>query len=144
MGEATVVERCLTETPITTPWDLLLLTPLALASRDVDVARLEAGLVSLHRHGLIRLNQLKDAWSDGNTSAEYQEIDWFVLHAGQYERSQPDAQGLLRSEVFPGLWFDATALLRGDLASVLTAVQYGLASPEHAAFVARLSPGAQD
>jgi Uma2 family endonuclease len=72
-----------------------------------------------------------------------QEIDWFVLHAGQYERLQPDAQGLLRSEVFPGLWLDTAALLRGDLASVLTAVQHGLASPEHAAFVARLSPGAQ-
>jgi Uma2 family endonuclease len=71
-------------------------------------------------------------------------IDWFVLHAGQYERLQPDAQGLLHSEVFPGLWLDTTALLRGDLASVLIAVQHGLASSEHVAFMARLSPGAQD
>src|SRR5262249_15147439 len=70
-GEASLVERCLTEAPITTPWDLFLLIPLALAGRDVDVARLEAGLVRLLRRGLIRLDQLKDAWSDGNTSAEY-------------------------------------------------------------------------
>ena len=49
-------------------------------------------------------------------------IDWFALQAGQYERLQPDAQGLVRSEVFPGLWLDTAALLRGDLASVLTAV----------------------
>src|SRR6266852_3000096 len=33
-----------------------------------------------------------------------QAIDWFVLRAGQYERLPVDANGLLRSEVFPGLW----------------------------------------
>ena len=49
-------------------------------------------------------------------------------------------QGLWRSEVFPGLWLDPTALLRGDLATVLAMVQRGLASPEPTAFVARLYP----
>jgi Uma2 family endonuclease len=68
------------------------------------------------------------------------EIDWFVLRAGQYERMLGDAQGLLRSEVFPGLWLDPAALVRGDLATVLAIVQQGLASPEHAAFVTRLHP----
>ena len=69
-----------------------------------------------------------------------QEIDWFVLRAGQYERLPLDAEGLYRSEVFPGLWLDPAALLRGDLAAVLAVVQRGLASPEHAAFAARLRP----
>ena len=69
-----------------------------------------------------------------------QEIDWFVLRDGQYERMPRDAQGLVRSEVFPGLWLDPAALLRGDLATVLAIVQQGLASPEHNAFVARLRP----
>ena len=68
------------------------------------------------------------------------EIDWFVLRAGQYERLSLDAEGLYRSEVFPGLWLDPAALLRGDLATVLAVVQRGLASPKHAAFVARLRP----
>ena len=68
------------------------------------------------------------------------EIDWFVLRAGQYERLPLDAEGLYRSEVFPGLWLDPAALLRGDLATVLAVVQRGLASPEHAAFAARLRP----
>jgi Uma2 family endonuclease len=68
------------------------------------------------------------------------EVDWFILRAGQYERLQPDAQGLLRSAVFPGLWLDPAALLGGNLAGVLAALQHGLASPEHAAFVARLTP----
>ena len=31
------------------------------------------------------------------------EIDWFVLRDGSYEPLAPDADGLLRSEVFPGL-----------------------------------------
>ncbi len=69
-----------------------------------------------------------------------QEIDWFVLRAGQYERVPLDAEGLYRSEVFPGLWLDPAALLRGDLATVLAVVQHGLASPEHAAFATRLHP----
>jgi Uma2 family endonuclease len=69
-----------------------------------------------------------------------QAVDWFVLRAGQYERLVPDAQGVLRSEVFPGLWLDTAALVRGDLAKVLATVQRGLASPEHGAFVARLHP----
>jgi Uma2 family endonuclease len=69
-----------------------------------------------------------------------QEIDWFVLRAGQYERMPVDAQGLVRSEVLPGLWLDSAALIRGDLATVLAVVQRGLASPEHAAFVTRLHP----
>jgi Uma2 family endonuclease len=71
-----------------------------------------------------------------------QELDWFVLRAGQYVRLSVDAEGLLRSEVFPGLWLDPAALLRGDLATVLAVVQRGLASPEHVAFVARLHPPA--
>lgn len=66
------------------------------------------------------------------------EIDWFVLREGQFERLLPDAQGIYRSEVFPGLWLDAPALLRGDLAAVLARLQEGTRSPEHAAFVARL------
>jgi len=69
-----------------------------------------------------------------------QELDWFVLRAGQYERLALDAAGLYRSEVFPGLWLDAAALLRGDLATVLAVVQRGLTSPEHAAFVTRFHP----
>ena len=69
-----------------------------------------------------------------------QAIDWFVLRAGQYERLPIDANGWLRSAVFPGLWLDPAALVRGDLATVLAMVQQGLGSPEHATFVARLHP----
>jgi hypothetical protein len=65
-----------------------------------------------------------------------QAIDWFVLRGSQYDRLARTG-GVLRSEVFPGLWLD-DALLRQDLAGVLGVLQQGLASPEHAAFVAGL------
>jgi Uma2 family endonuclease len=67
-----------------------------------------------------------------------QAIDWFILRDGRYDRLAPDAGGLYKSEVFPGLWLDPAALLRGDLATVAQVQQQGLASTEHAAFVARL------
>jgi len=55
---------------------------------------------------------------------------------------QPDARGIYRSEVFPGLWLEAPALLRGDMAAVLACVQEGTRTPEHPAFVARLTAAA--
>jgi Uma2 family endonuclease len=67
-------------------------------------------------------------------------VDWFVLRGGRYEPLAPGPDGILRSEVFPGLWLDPAALLGGDLARVLAVVQQGTASAEHAAFVARLNP----
>ncbi len=69
-------------------------------------------------------------------------IDWFVLREGVYAPLDPGPDGLLKSEVFLGLWLDAAALVRGDLAAVLDAVRRGLASPEHAAFAARLAGAA--
>ena len=67
-----------------------------------------------------------------------QSFDWFVLRNSQYERLSMDEAGFYKSEVFPGLWLDAAALTRFDPAAVLRGLQKGLASPEHAAFVARL------
>ena len=66
------------------------------------------------------------------------QIDWFVLREGQYERRPLDGDGLLRSEVFPGLWLAPASLTSGDMATVLATLQRGLASPEHADFVAKL------
>jgi hypothetical protein len=66
------------------------------------------------------------------------QIHWFVLRGDRYEPLMPDATGAFRSEVFPGLWLDAPALLRGDLAALQACVQRGTATAEHAAFVERL------
>ncbi len=68
-----------------------------------------------------------------------QQTDWFALRDNRYEPIVPAADGSLRSTVFPGLWLDCGALLRGDLAAVLALVQQGLNSPEHAEFAAKLT-----
>ena len=57
---------------------------------------------------------------------------------GRFELMPPAADGILRSTVFPGLWLDPAALVRGDKAKVKAILQQGLSSAEHAEFVARL------
>jgi Uma2 family endonuclease len=66
------------------------------------------------------------------------EVDWFALRRKRYVRLRPDKQGILRSQVFPGLWLNVPALSTLDIHAVLVTLQQGLASPEHAAFVKRL------
>ncbi|NTV03870.1 hypothetical protein HGA89_02975 [bacterium] len=46
------------------------------------------------------------------------EMDWFVSRAGRFEKLPLDGSGWQKSEVFPGLWLDVPAMLRGDLAAV--------------------------
>jgi Uma2 family endonuclease len=67
------------------------------------------------------------------------EVLWFWLVQGAFKRVAPDADGLYRSVVFPGLWLDPAALLAGDLKRLRQVVDLGVATPEHAAFVARLA-----
>jgi Uma2 family endonuclease len=67
-----------------------------------------------------------------------QEIDWFLLKGGKYQRLAKTKDGLYKSKVFPGLWLDADAMIAGDLLKVLAAVQKGIDSPEHKRFVKKL------
>ncbi len=64
------------------------------------------------------------------------DFDWFVLRDGQYQ-PLPAEDGILKSEVFPGLWLDKQALLAGELVKVMAVLGQGLADPLHAAFVQR-------
>jgi len=67
-------------------------------------------------------------------------IDWFVLRDGRYDRLPAGEAEIYKSEAFPGLWLDAAAMLRGDLAAVLKTLGEGIASREHAEFVRHLTP----
>jgi Uma2 family endonuclease len=66
-------------------------------------------------------------------------VYWFVRRRGKFKDLPADADGIYRSQVFPGLWLDAAALLRGDRKRLLAVLREGLASPAHAAFVAKLA-----
>jgi Uma2 family endonuclease len=66
-------------------------------------------------------------------------LDWFGLHDSEYILLQPDTEGIIKSQVMPGLWLSVTALLAGDMVKVLEVLQTGLNSPEHTEFLQRLS-----
>lgn len=68
-----------------------------------------------------------------------QEIRWHHRVDGRFQILSPDADGIHRSRVFPGLWLDGAALLRRDMAAVLAKLQEGLATSEHRTFVERLA-----
>ncbi|WP_448601945.1 Uma2 family endonuclease [Thermoleptolyngbya sp.] len=68
-------------------------------------------------------------------------LSWFRLQAEAYVLLEPDAEGIIRSGVFPGLWLAVSALLEGRMIEVLSVLQAGLADPAHLAFVEELGGG---
>jgi Uma2 family endonuclease len=72
-----------------------------------------------------------------------QRLSWFVLDEGEYVLLSSDADGIICSRIFPGLRLAVTALLAGDLATVLAELKRGIETEEHAAFVERLAQRAQ-
>ncbi|WP_337884316.1 Uma2 family endonuclease [Fischerella thermalis] len=65
-------------------------------------------------------------------------LDWFNLQQGRYVLREPDTDGIIRSQIFPGLWLVVNALREGNMAEVLAVLQQGLQTAEHQAFVERL------
>ncbi|NES80715.1 MAG: Uma2 family endonuclease [Moorea sp. SIO2B7] len=103
------------------------------------IVEIAASTVSLDLHqklNVYRRNQVQEylVWRvlDG-------EFDWFRLNNEQYMKLEPNADGIICSDIFPGLWLDRAALLAGNLAKVLEVLQVGLALPEHQSFVEQLS-----
>ncbi|MEG3975600.1 Uma2 family endonuclease [Microcoleus sp. herbarium8] len=68
-----------------------------------------------------------------------QRFDWLRLREGEYIALEPNADGIICSEIFPGLQLSVSALLAGNLAEVLVVLQQGLDTAEHQAFVEQLS-----
>ncbi|HEY2785471.1 MAG TPA: Uma2 family endonuclease [Fimbriiglobus sp.] len=109
------------------------------------VAEVSASTVSIDLHDKLRAYQRNGVAEYIVWRTEDGAIDWFVLREGKYEPLPPDADGLWKSPRFPGLWLDGPAMARGDMPAVFSALHRGLVSPEHQAFVDRVStatPGA--
>lgn len=70
-------------------------------------------------------------------------IDWFYLRGTRYMPIPADSEGIRRSRIFPGLWLDGDALIRSDWDALDNVMDKGLASKEHAAFVAKLNRNAK-
>ena len=67
------------------------------------------------------------------------QLDWFSLQQSEYVPLAADGNGIVRSLVFPGLWLSVPDLLTGNMTRVLSVLQEGLNSAEHAEFVQGLS-----
>ncbi len=67
-------------------------------------------------------------------------LDWWTLDDDDYSPLSPDEDGIHRSRVFPGLWLDVAALLRGEGKRVIEILSQGLASEDHAKIAAKF-PG---
>ncbi|MBE9000726.1 Uma2 family endonuclease [Nostoc sp. LEGE 12447] len=66
-------------------------------------------------------------------------LDWFSLQQGEYASLEVDADGIIKSQIFPGLWLSMPNLLAGNMQQVWSVLQLGLNSPEHQIFVQQLS-----
>jgi len=67
------------------------------------------------------------------------EVHWFVRRKDRFTPMKPGADGVLKSKVFPGLWLDTAGVFDETATRLLATLRKGLASPEHAKFVAKLS-----
>ncbi|MFO7540662.1 MAG: Uma2 family endonuclease, partial [Chloroflexota bacterium] len=68
-----------------------------------------------------------------------QETRWLQLVEGEYILLSPDKQGVIRSQIFPGLHFHPDLFWADDLSGLLAVLQDGLNSPEHQAFQDQLT-----
>lgn len=74
---------------------------------------------------------------------EDKRVIWHRLVGKRYQPLPLQPDGTICSVVFPGLWLDPAALLQGRMNRVLEVLDWGLRSPEHAAFVRALEKRAQ-
>ena len=70
---------------------------------------------------------------------EPDEVFWYGQEQGVLVPKLVGEDGLYRSTVFPGLWLDPVALLKGDRRRLRAVVDLGCATAEHTDFVARLA-----
>jgi Uma2 family endonuclease len=66
-------------------------------------------------------------------------ISWFYLEQGEYLDLPVDADGIIQSRIFPGLWLAVSELLAGNMQHVLAVLQEGVQSAEHGAFIQKLA-----
>ncbi len=107
------------------------------------VAEVAASSVSYDLHDKLnayRRNQVREylVWR-----VRDREVDWFVLREGCFERLPLGTDGLLRSEVLPGLCLDPQAVIARDTERMFQVAMQGVASPEHHAFLTRLRAAEQ-
>ena len=131
--------------------DTLLLVPAELGGQSgVDADGYLTGAPEL----IVEVARTSRAYDLGEKKADYERagvleylvveldpdrIHWFIRRGKRLVVLRPGPDGIYRSKVFPGLWLDPEAIFAPDLARRDEVVEQGLATPEHAAFVAKLA-----
>jgi Uma2 family endonuclease len=94
------------------------------------IVEIAASTVSIDRHQKLKVYRRNGVQEYLIWRVDDGELDWFYLQDGEYQQRETNAEGMICSQVFPGLWLDKSALLSGDLAKVLAGLQRGLSSEE--------------
>jgi Uma2 family endonuclease len=102
-----------------------LIVEVANSSRSID---LHSKREDYSRHGVLEYLVL---------AVKDHRFHWFDLTAAGPEIPVDD--GIIRVRNFPGLWIDVQGVLTKAHAKLMETLQRGLATPEHAAFAARLA-----
>lgn len=55
-------------------------------------------------------------------------VSWFSLKNGEYIELVANEQGIIKSQVFPGLWLNVSALVTRNMSQVMATLQTGLSS----------------
>ncbi len=99
------------------------------------IVEIAASSVSLDVHDKLKVYRRNQVQEYFVWRVEDGEIDWFGWKKGEYIQLKPNSEGIVCSEILPGLWLDKTALLMGNLIKVIEVVELGLATVEHQIFV---------
>ena len=101
----------------------------------VEISGTTAGIDMGKKREIYRRNDVKEyiVWRVYDD-----EIDWFTLQGQEWKTLSP-VEGILKSNVFPGLWLNLQALFDDNKKDSIATLNRGLATSEHAEFVMRLS-----
>ena len=103
------------------------------------IVEIAAGSASIDLHDKLRAYRRNGVQEYVVWRTQERRIDWFELADGDYRPLPADEGGVVHSRVFPGLRLAIPALLTGDLAAALRALQAGIDADEHRRFAARLA-----
>ncbi len=103
------------------------------------VAEVSVSSVSLDRGPKLRTYELHGVREYLIWRVDDKMFEWYVLRDEGFQLQPLPEDGIYRSEVFPGLWLNAAAMLQRDGKNVMKILNDGLATAEHATFVTELA-----
>ena len=105
------------------------------------VAEIAASSAALDLHGKLAAYRRSGCREYLVWQPEERVVHWWSVEQNELTALPVESDGTIRSLVFPGLWLDQPALLRGDGSALLATLDRGMASPEYLRFREHLKAG---